>query len=250
MVTASIRPAKQSDDRLVRFMVAKANMIPLATANRWAYMHPLVLAIWIGLSSVFVQFMHWWPDLRYGYIAYLRPIPAFASVFMPIIYIIDLLNRPSFEKLAQDVVHAPDIKDFMNYYSRSPASGFWILEYDEHFVGLIAIDASVQEDASNKKSKITTSPTATIRHFYVQDPYPASGVQSDLLTYAVNHCFDSKQGVVQQIQATDSPLVPYTRKALKEAGFVFEKHRDTVGLFKWKLGVCTLQRRVWEKKKA
>jgi hypothetical protein len=137
------------------------------------------------------------------------------------------------------------------HYSRSPASGFWIIDYEDKFVGLIAIDASVEEDSSSKskKSKATTSETATIRHFYVQEPYPTSGVQDDLLSHAVTHCFNLKSAIVQQINAPDSPLVPYVRKSLKEAGFILEKNTETVGVFGWKLGMRTLQRDAWERRR-
>lgn len=54
------------------------------------------------------------------------------------------------------------IKD---HYSLSPASGFWIVEYGDKFVGLIAIDASTEDDSTKRPEAKTT---ATIRHFYVQ----------------------------------------------------------------------------------
>ncbi|KAJ7038144.1 hypothetical protein C8F04DRAFT_1089685 [Mycena alexandri] len=244
MASASIRPITDSDDTLIRFMVAKIYMGQLAAANRRAYAHPLVLAVWLGLSCVFVEYMHWWPKPRHGFIGYLTPFPAFASVLVPIMFLIDWVNRPYFEKLTQDALRAPDMKNITSYYSRSPASGFWIVDYGERFVGLIAIDASTNPLASQ------TSQTAVIRHFFVQDPYPASGIQDDLLSHAVHQCFNANSGIVQRIIADDSPLVPYVRTSLKEAGFVLERHTQTVGAFRWKLGMRSLDRDVWEKKNA
>ncbi|KAJ6610050.1 hypothetical protein B0H10DRAFT_2166159 [Mycena sp. CBHHK59/15] len=246
---ASIRPFQKSDDTLARFMVAKANMESLAAANRRAYYHPLVISVWVGLSCVFTEYMRWWPDPQRSIVTYLSPVPAFASVLVPIMFLIDWLNRPYFETLTQNALRGADMKDISEYYSRSPASGFWILDYEDRFVGLIAIDAS--EDVTQKKSrKTTTSQTAAIRHFYVQEPYPASGVQDDLLSHAVNHCLNAKSAVVQRIKAADSPLVPYARKSLKDAGFVLEKNTERVGVFRWKLGMRTLERAVWEQRKA
>ncbi|KAJ7254059.1 hypothetical protein B0H12DRAFT_1115722 [Mycena haematopus] len=248
MASAIIRPIKDSDEKLLRFMVAKANMEPLATANGRVYRNPIYIAIWLGLSVAFMEYMKWYPKPQFGWLGYLQPIPAFASIFVPLMFAVDWLNRPHFEKLTQDTLRAPDMKgNIRDHYSRSPASGFWIVEYDERFVGLIALDASVEEGSTRNT---TSSETATIRHFYVQEPYPAAGIQDDLLSHAVNHCFNANPVVVQRIKGADSPLVPYTRKSLKDAGFVLEKNTDTVGVLRWKLRLRSLQRDVWEKMKA
>ncbi|KAF7306973.1 hypothetical protein MIND_00490100 [Mycena indigotica] len=219
----TFRNAEAADERLVQFMVAKERLASLAAANKRTYINPLFLAVWFGLSYLFVDYLQWWPDFRYGAIALLRPVPAFASIFMPLIYIVDWLNRPSFEQLGREAVHAPDVQDFAAYYARNPASGFWILKMDDSFVGLIAIDA-----ADAKATKI-----ARIRHFFVQDPYPSSGVHKDLLKHALNHCFAASQ--VEQIEATDISLASYASKALKDAGFVQQKELKTVGLLRWKI---------------
>jgi hypothetical protein len=109
------------------------------------------------------------------------------------------------------------------------------------------VDAS---DAASKSRKANNSQSATIRHFYVQEPYPAAGIQDDLLSHALNHCLNQTAVVVQEVNATDSPLVPYVRKALKDAGFVLEKYTEKVGAFRWQLGMRTLKRDVWEQRKA
>ncbi|KAJ7169933.1 hypothetical protein C8R46DRAFT_1090588 [Mycena filopes] len=199
--SASIHSIQDSDDTLVRFMCAKAIMVSLAAANRQSYRHPLVVVVWIGLSSILVEYMHWYPKPQHGFIGYLTPT-----------------------KMRPPTILA------------SPASGFWMVDYGERFVGLIAIDASEE--------------TATIRHFYVQEPYPATGIQDDLLSHAVNHCFNAHSGTVQHIRATDSSLVPYVGKALQNAGFVLDEHTETVGVLRWKLRTRLLRRDIWEKKRA
>ncbi|KAJ7361681.1 hypothetical protein DFH08DRAFT_844860 [Mycena albidolilacea] len=244
MASALIRPIDDSDDKLVRFMVAKANMESLAAANRRALYSPLYIAVWLALSAAFIEFMDWYPKPHYGFLGYLQPLPGFATIFVPLMFAVDWINRPYFEDLTQAALRAPDMRASIKaHYSRSPASGFWIVEYGDKFVGLIAIDASTEDDSTKRPEAKTT---ATIRHFYVQEPYPAAGIQDDLLSHAVNHCFN-KSTTVQQIKAPDSPLVPYARKSLKEAGFILEKTTETVGLFRWKLGMRSLQR---EKRKA
>ncbi|KAJ7293631.1 hypothetical protein C8J57DRAFT_1269539 [Mycena rebaudengoi] len=242
---ASIRLLEPADEKLARFMIGKANMEYLASANRKAYYNPLVVSLWVGLSCIFTEYMKWWPDLETSVLTCVNPFPAFACVWVPIMFGIDWLNRPDFESLTQDALRGPDMKDSISaYYSRSPASGFWILNYGDRFVGLIAIDASNQDQPANKKS---TAQTAIIRHFYVQEPYPAANIQDDLLSHAVNQCF--KSGIVQQIKAADTPLVPYVQKSLRAAGFILEDKARSVGVFRWKLGTSSLSRSAWEHKK-
>lgn len=164
------------------------------------------------------------------------------------------LNRPFFEKLASDTLLRPDIPDIRSYYKRSPASGFWILEYGANFVGLIALDASIDSESDRLASKETiakakkkgTSRIAKIRHFYVEEPYRVAGIQKDLLDHAVRHAFTSSSAV-EVIKAADSPLLTYIRECLRSAGFQLQKHTDKVGVFGWKLGERTLEKADWEK---
>ncbi|KAK7064181.1 hypothetical protein R3P38DRAFT_2822905 [Favolaschia claudopus] len=247
-MAASMRPIQDSDEKLVRFMIAKSNMEPLAVANRRTYYHPIYIAVWLVCSSVFMEFMNWYPKPEHGWIGYLQPLPAFGTLFVPLMFAVDWVNRPYFENRTQEVLRAPDLRgNIKAYYSRSLASGFWIVEFDGKFVGLIAIDASVGEEAV--KPRTTTSEIATIRHFYVQEPYPAAGIQDDMLSHAVDHCFTTKHDIVQKVQAPDSPLVLYAQKALKESGFVLEKHTETIGVSRWKLGLRVLERNIWEQRK-
>jgi ribosomal protein S18 acetylase RimI-like enzyme len=251
--SAHIRAFEAVDDKLVRFVIGKANLGTLAVANRQAYAHPLTISLWIAVSCIFVQVMHWWPKSEFGWWGYLSPVPAFGSTAVPVMFLIDWLNRPFFEKLAQDALRRPDILNIQSYYARSPFSGLWILEYGETFVGLIALDASLDSESddlvtSETKSnfKKGTSRTATIRHFYVEEQFRGIGMQKDLLDHAVRHAFSSNS-TVRTIKAADSPLAPYVRVCLRSAGFQLQKHTETVGVFAWKLGQRILERDDWKK---
>lgn len=106
--TARIRLYEPRDDKLVRFAIGKANLSCLAVANSTgmflvdilfypllkfanvAYTNPLVLSVWIGLSCIFVQFMGWWPRPEvHGLLSYLSPLPAFGSMAVPVMFMID-----------------------------------------------------------------------------------------------------------------------------------------------------------------
>ncbi|KII93518.1 hypothetical protein PLICRDRAFT_101986 [Plicaturopsis crispa FD-325 SS-3] len=240
---ARIRLYEPADNKQVRFALAKANMEPLAVANRRAYVHPLTISAWIAISCIFIEFMHWWPNTDHGLWGYLSPVPAFGSTAVPIMFLIDWLNRPFFEERTQSVLRAPDIQNIESYYSRSKASGFWILEYGDSFVGLLGLDASPLEDGA-PRSKTPSPPI--IRHFYVEQQYRGIKIQNDLLAHAVNHAFHSNPKI-RTITAPDSPLVSHTRASFRHAGFVLEKNLETIGVYGWKLGMRTLQRDAWNK---
>jgi len=251
---ALIRPFKLSDDKQVRFVIGKATLGCLAVANRQSYLHPFTVSLWIALSCIMIQLMHWWPDFEeYGYLSYMRPIPAFGSTAVPIMFLIDWLNRPFFERLAQETLHRLDLVDIQSYYTRSPFSGLWILEIGEVFVGLIALDASLDAESSDlvtaeRKTnyKKGTSHIATIRHFYVEEQFRGIGIQKELLEHAMRQAFSSNS-TIRTIQAADSPLVPYVRECLRSAGFQLQKHTEKVGVLGWKLGQRTVERDDWEK---
>lgn len=161
----------------------------LADVRHEAYRHPVILSIWVALSSIFVEFMGWWPQPEHGYLAYLSPLPAFACFALPIMFLIDWyvlsiwhayfddnhttyrLNRPFFESQAQEVLKQPDLYNISEHYSRSPSSGFWLLELGDRFIGLLALDASNGNDSTetdpskspSKKSKQKVKGTSTLR---------------------------------------------------------------------------------------
>ncbi|KAF8807453.1 hypothetical protein BYT27DRAFT_7241992 [Phlegmacium glaucopus] len=240
---AHIRSYEAKDKKLVQFMIGKANFATLAVANQRVYTNPVTLAIWIALSSVFVQYMKWWPIPSLGWLGYLKPLPAFASMAVPIMFFVDWINRPYFENQTQEVLRSSDLHDIPAYYSNKPGSGFWLLEYGDRFVGLIAVDATNNESDDSSVSEIKGK-TATIRHFFVDEAFRATNIQEDLLQHAVKHAF--KDPKVQRIEAFDSPLVPYLRTCLRNTGFQLDHNTKKIGLLGWSLGVRYLNRDGWK----
>ncbi|KAJ3507709.1 hypothetical protein NLJ89_g6151 [Agrocybe chaxingu] len=231
---ARIRPYEPADKTLVQFMVSKANLQGLAVANNKVYTHPVTIAIWVALSSVFIHLMNWWPASLHGFMGYLKPIPAFASTAVPVMFFVDWINRPYFESLTQDVLRYTDMSDIPGYYSRSPASGLWLLEFGNTFVGLIGMDASPPKKITGEQK---VPHTALVRHFHVEESFRRSNVQDDLLDYAVKHAFNTDPKL-ERIEATDSPLVPYLRTCLRAAGFELDHHTKKIGILQWNLGTC------------
>ena len=154
------------------------------------------------------------------------------------------INRPYFEEQAQEVLRAPDLRDISAHYSHDPGSGFWLLEYGDQIIGLIAVDASTKPDKSSASKSKGKGKTATIRHFYVDEAYRVANIQEDLLEHAVKHAFGDPK--VERIEAFDSPLVPYLRACLRDAGFQLDHNTKKVGLFRWNLGVRYLNRDEWK----
>lgn len=54
-----------------------------------AYFHPLTLAVWICVSSMFAQYMNWWPNPTYGILGWLQLLPAFFAPAVPIMFFVD-----------------------------------------------------------------------------------------------------------------------------------------------------------------
>ncbi|KAF5390222.1 hypothetical protein D9757_002880 [Collybiopsis confluens] len=241
---ARIRPFKAKDEKEVRFLIGKTAMEGLASANIKTILNPVSVSVWILLASLFIQYMQWWPNANSGVMGYLSLILPFGSAAVPIILFSDWNNRQYFDQFSDRVLREPDMLEFGNYYSKSPASGLWILEFDNRIVGLIAVDASVNSAAKNKKRK--TSDTAVIRHVYVDEPYRAIGIQKDLIDFALQKVFTADT-VVQSIKTTSSPLRAYVEKALTEAGFRFEGVAEKAGLLKWKVSKRVLTRDGWMK---
>lgn len=55
-------------------------------------MHPLTIAVWIVLSSIFVQYMDWLPRNDIGvipYLGYFTPLPAFGAIGVPVLFLVD-----------------------------------------------------------------------------------------------------------------------------------------------------------------
>ncbi|KAG7099266.1 hypothetical protein E1B28_001127 [Marasmius oreades] len=241
-----IRSYKGEDEKPIRFMITKARMEGLATANKKATLHPLTLGVWLALVALLVQYMNRWPKPGDGILAFVSALPIFACTIVPIIALIDWLNRPYFEEAAQEILRGPDIPDMLDYYARSPASAAWVLEFNGQIVGVVAVDASMDSEilenlSSARRNAKGTSKTAVIRHFYVEEPYRKVDIQRDLLQHALRHTFtpDSK---VQEIKTTCSSLTGYIQRCLKDEGFTLESTGKSLGVYKWKTGIWRLGR--------
>lgn len=150
-----------------------------------------------------------------------------------------------------------DLVKIKEYYSRSPASGIFFLEYGDRFVGLIAIDASpdsIKDDVivtADSKAKVSftkgTSDVATIRHFFIEEPYRAVNMQTDLLRFALRHALQVSTKV-KSVRATESSLVPYVGKVLREEGFKAESVVEKLGTFRWPKRSMVLERNTWEQR--
>ena len=239
------------------------------------YSHPLVLSTWIGLACAFAEYMNWWPRADYGIYGYLSPVPAFGSlaiVFMfgidwyvfrsqlslMHIFIFGRLNRWGFEDRSAHVLRRPDMVDITAYYSRSPSSGFWILQYGERFVGIIAVDASLDAESDDtvgdktfkkdKSGKVATTKgtakVATIRHFFVEEQYRPAGTEDDLLEFALRHAF-TNDAKVEAVRAHASPLESYVSKSLHKHGFALERKTERVGALRWQNSIQILTRKRW-----
>jgi len=152
--------------------------------------------------------------------------------------ILPRINRPYFEKRMQEVIKERDMYDPARYYSQSPASGFWIFEYDNKFIGFIALDAN--EAGRTQKG--------VIRHFYVEEAYRGTKIQEDLLNHALNHAFEDSP-CLESIEAVDARgLTPYLNKCYRQAGFRLGLEHESVGLWGWwKYDRVILQKKDWKK---
>jgi len=144
-----------------------------------------------------------------------------------------------------------------------PPRGFFILEYGNKFIGLVAIDASKDsqsEQAFVKKSEqghvladktkdfysTGTSSVATIRHFYVEERFRKSNVQQDMLAFAARHVFTTAQDV-KVLKASATPLLGYKYDSLRELGFSVDKQDGKLGILGWRVDAMGLERARWER---
>ena len=299
MVTplARIRAFQPSDDKDVRFIAGKAAMEPLAIANVKGAPVRLGCGDTVLTSSLSMHESHHlgylgWPVMHihpvYAVVASpglrnsrIPPSPSWVCLYGCPNHVLGRLvrvlsitrslisdlrsradgrfNRQPIEEKMQQVLHRPDLAHIESWYSRSPSSGVWILEFGDKFVGLIALDASLDststaavsgKDALTKRgNKVEyskgTSYTAVIRHFYVDEGYRPAGAQHDLLQFALKHAFENDPAV-QEIQCDDTPLRKYVSDALKKAGFQLEWQTEKIGILGWQNSVRTLSREKWK----
>jgi len=55
--------------------------------NPWR--SPLKLLLWITISSIFAQYMGWWPNSKLGILSWLQMLPAFFAPAAPILFFVD-----------------------------------------------------------------------------------------------------------------------------------------------------------------
>jgi hypothetical protein len=291
-----IRAYTPSDEKQVRFMVGQAQMECLAFANSSseqtfldfpsratliadrdlfkAYLHPITLAVWICVSSVFAHYMDWWPNSTHGILSWLQLLPAFFAPAVPILFLVDWysrrrflrhipltgkhrINRPYVEDTCENVLRRIDLTDIQTHYGRSPASGFWMLEHADKLIGLIAIDASLDaanDEVATKESgewlqtrlrKKGTSRVATIRHFFAEEAYRKVRIEDDMLRFAVKSTFGADRNV-KSIRMLASPLRPAILDTLRGNKFSKGDRESTIGIQGWEVCWYTLERAQWE----
>jgi hypothetical protein len=133
------------------------------------------------------------------------------------------------------------MQDPLKHYALSPASGFYILEYNTKPIGLIALDASSippSPRAASKTKAGATAETAIIRHFFVEEQYRVADVQSDLLEHAVSRAFAAKSSPrPHRVRAVSSSLESYKAVTLRAAKFHPVSKWDSNEPREWKVGV-------------
>jgi hypothetical protein len=85
------------------------------------------------------------------------------------------------------------------------------------------------------------SKIATIRHFYVVEPYRLAGIQNDLLRHALSSMF-ADNSAIETALAHNNPLLPYVTKSLTEAGFQWGECVERLGVFRWQVKLRSLDR--------
>lgn len=53
------------------------------------YFSPITIAVWVALTCIFIEYFKWWPDKSFGWMSYLRPLPAFAAMAVPLMFAAD-----------------------------------------------------------------------------------------------------------------------------------------------------------------
>lgn len=106
------------------------------------------------------------------------------------------------------------------------------------------MDAKGDDQEDKKKSSNSPATKATIRHFFVDEPYRSTGIQDDLLTHAIRHTFETSS--IETIKTEGNPLVPYVQGALLSAKFVPGSKIKSLGLFRWPFYEMELDRTRWK----
>jgi hypothetical protein len=164
------------------------------------------------------------------------------------------------EDRAEKTLRYADMADIPAYYARSPSSCFSILQFGEKLIGLIALDAStdaINDTPLSKDRQLTaqqtqdllhkkgTSSIATIRHMFAEEAYAPTGIEDDLLRYAIRRAFDTNN-TVQNIRISVTPFKKTLLKSLKSLGFKPGDKNGRLGPFGWGWQWYTLERKNWK----
>lgn len=90
-----------------------------------------------------------------------------------------------------------------------------------------------------------TASVATIRHFFVEEPYRPARPEDDLLKLAVRRAFEGDE-TVESVRALGGRLRPTVEESLRRNGFIPGEKEGTLGFFKWETRWYTLTREAWE----
>lgn len=171
------------------------------------------------------------------------------------------LNRPSIEENTEKTLRRPDLYKIDQYYTRSPSSGLYLLTISDKIIGLIALDASKSSTSESSIAPASAAPSATerkqmleskgtasiatIRHFFVEEPYRPAKPEDDLLKLAVRRAFEGDK-TVDRVRALGGRLRPTVEESLRRNGFVPGEKEGTLGFFKWETRWYTLTKKAWE----
>lgn len=201
-----IRPFDARKDlKEVQMLVGMSAMEQLAVANRIAYAHPLAISVWLVFASVIIQALHLWPtgSGSNGWLGYLAPLPTLACTAVPVMFAIDWLHRPHFEKMLR--VRIKTLTTAISNTASKNRPLFLVMEYKKTPIGCILLQPCITD----------ARPTYRIAHFHVDAPYRRTGVGFDLLSRAIKELENSKADVV----GVTTQLTPYVAKCLREVGF-------------------------------
>jgi len=211
-----IRPFEARKDlKEVQLLVGMGAMEQLAIANRIAYSHPFAISVWLALASAIIQALHLWPTGSgpNGWLGYLAPVPPLACTAVPVMFAIDWLNRPHFERMLKTRIQSLTTSvSVLSTNSSKFLPLFLVMEYKKTPIGYIFVQPipSIQSDA-----KSGTRTMYRIAHFHVDAPYRHTGVGNDLLSRAIQDLEKTKVDIV----GVSTRLTPYTAECLRAAGF-------------------------------
>ncbi|WVO13783.1 hypothetical protein L204_101405 [Cryptococcus depauperatus] len=216
-----------SDEKMLKMIVGQGIMEGLARANNKTILHPAVFAITLILGSAFDYYFNLYPSSNP--LSYISPLIGPCIALLPIMGVIEYLNRPAFTALLRRTIGAIDMVKPDVYY-RQGRSGIWVFQHKRELIGAVCLDGTdnagqkletvlgeeegqlstarmvytlISEEmdlkqlppqlgkhtATEKKSTPLPKKIAQIRHLDVYQPWRRSGVGSELLLAALDYAF-------------------------------------------------------------